>query len=355
MAFVVYEDPVLAHPAGSLGASASALSSRLQALRDVTNSKQQNRRRDAAGKAGAPAKAHPSAQQVSGGERHPCRRSLSASACDHCHTPTQVAEQKAKPRADALHGRPGGEACNAKPAPASAPLHAASVVKTPPPQLFERLPETSVDSFDSHPPHPDYRFRCRSAVFCASIGRTPLQRRRCSGVSPACDAPANRISGSPVVTLSPNGKVSRVQDTSASHTAVHAVGVRGLLSPVPALDSFDYDAKSGENANEAGGSGDAAAATACEAPAEAADTEIDDKQPDTWWECDYCSRAFASLDLASAHEEVHNPGTLTPQNPRPEASKPKPSTLNFRPCIGARGGVVVSPRRRGGDTITQHI
>ncbi len=23
---------------------------------------------------------------------------------------------------------------------------------------------------------------------------------------------------------------------------------------------------------------------------------------ETWWECDYCSRAFASLDVASAHE-----------------------------------------------------
>ena len=29
-----------------------------------------------------------------------------------------------------------------------------------------------------------------------------------------------------------------------------------------------------------------------------------DKEIDTWWECDYCSRAFASLDLASAHEEL---------------------------------------------------
>ena len=94
-----------------------------------------------------------------------------------------------------------------------------------------------------------------------------------------------------------------MQDASASHTAVHAVGVRGLLSPMPALDSFDNETDRGENADEGGRSGSAAVA-ACEAPATAADAEAGDKQPDTWWECDYCSRAFASLDLASAHEEV---------------------------------------------------
>ena len=30
--------------------------------------------------------------------------------------------------------------------------------------------------------------------------------------------------------------------------------------------------------------------------------ESSDKEVDTWWECDFCARAFASLELASAHE-----------------------------------------------------
>ena len=52
--FVVFEDPVLARPAGKLGPSASALSSRLQALRDVTNTKQQKSKGEA--EKGAPTK-----------------------------------------------------------------------------------------------------------------------------------------------------------------------------------------------------------------------------------------------------------------------------------------------------------
>jgi hypothetical protein len=52
--FVVFEDPVLATPAGKLGPSASALSSRLQALRDVTNTKQQKNKGEA--EKGAPSK-----------------------------------------------------------------------------------------------------------------------------------------------------------------------------------------------------------------------------------------------------------------------------------------------------------
>jgi hypothetical protein len=154
----------------------------------------------------------------------------------------------------------------------------------------------------------------------------------------------DRISGSPIVTLSPNGRVSRKQDAGATHSAAHAVGVRGLLTPMPDLASLNSELSEQEDATSSETKTALAEAAVVEeeeaslphehderslattaarrqdktaAPDQAPDEAPEgcseqsescvrshsDKEVDTWWECDYCSRAFASLDEASEHEE----------------------------------------------------
>ena len=140
-----------------------------------------------------------------------------------------------------------------------------------------------------------------------------------------------RISGSPVVTLSPNGRASR----SASDLGAGVVQIdESAWAPAPAFPELQQEAaeKEVENArNEEVKANDdpshlqyaaeshddcskSQADVVQEQPTAVRDTNTASEEEvssgsdagtqdkETWWECDYCSRAFASLDLASAHE-----------------------------------------------------
>ena len=93
----------------------------------------------------------------------------------------------------------------------------------------------------------------------------------------------HRISSSPVVTLSPSGRASKfaISSDREDQWGGHADAV----SSQQVCERITVAV--GENSDDP-----------------ALGEQQDRLDNDTWWECDYCSRAFGSLDVASAHELV---------------------------------------------------
>ena len=175
---VAPQDPVQQSAALPLGASASALNSRLQALRDVTNRKSGPQR----GKGAAAAK------------------------------------PRANPTACTLPADPSSAPATFKPSLTNSRAAAfAERAASPPPAPLEQLPPYALRSPVAGAPHPDIRFAAAPwRPPCAHM-RAPTPQK--SSLTRTAWR-AHRISGSPVVTLSPNGRASNYRASSqASPTA----------------------------------------------------------------------------------------------------------------------------------------
>ncbi len=140
---------------------------------------------------------------------------------------------------------------------------------------------------------------------------------------------ARRISRSPIVTLSPNGRASSYSNYApAAHAASSAsaecadafvhepteVPDAGVVAeacagsckeqprPVPATMGKDTVLQVGQDAPLLPHSSSSSSSSSVVASAAADKKEQTGNAKETWWECDYCSRAFTSLEEASIHE-----------------------------------------------------
>ena len=138
---------------------------------------------------------------------------------------------------------------------------------------------------------------------------------------------AHRISSSPIVTLSPNGRAS-------SYSCNHPPSAHAASSAsAECADAFVQEPTEVPGADDSHVVAEACAGSCKEQPDSVPDTmgqetelqvgrdstssssfssvtasaaadkkEQTENEKETWWECDYCSRAFTSLEVASTHE-----------------------------------------------------
>ena len=134
---------------------------------------------------------------------------------------------------------------------------------------------------------------------------------------------ARRISSSPIVTLSPNGRASSyssnhppVTHDASCASAECADAFVHEPTEVPAAGDSELVAEAcAGSCKEQPGSvpdkmgqetvlqvGQESSSSSSVASAATDRNEQTGNEKETWWECDYCSRAFTSLEVASTHE-----------------------------------------------------
>jgi hypothetical protein len=169
--------------------------------------------------------------------------------------------------------------------------------------------------------------KCQRVCGCTVLAAAIAGARSSAQLLTNTAAHARRISSSPIVTLSPNGRASSYSSNQPPVTHHPPVTHAASSASAECADAFVHEPTEVPAAGDSEAVAEACAGSYKEHPdsvpdkmgqetvlqvgqdssssvasAAADKKEQTGNEKETWWECDYCSRAFTSLEVASTHE-----------------------------------------------------